>query len=202
MKRSDSNEEWEYALQENTKSDARDRINTYLAAGGDLGSLDLGLISASGLSSAELSALQEAAAAALTNQKKSGGGGGGSGTPVGAQDEAGDINDLYIAAKASGNPYDYINKNYKNFGYKTANGLISGYDEWAGSDSVASKDDRNFYTNFDFSQDEGIFRWNGKNYNTWYSFLSAVDKANLSDSELKTLEKKVKSMVPGFQGFN
>lgn len=47
-------------------------------------------------------------------------------------------------------------------------------------------------TSLDWDQDEGIFTWNGKQYNSVTSLAAAIDSAGLSDEEKRTVERKFK----------
>ena len=71
-----------------------------------------------------------------------------------------------------------------------ANGLVnkikSGDFESSGGGGSGGK------TSLDWDQDEGIFTWNGKQYNSVTSLAAAIDSAGLSDEEKRTVERKFK----------
>ena len=71
-----------------------------------------------------------------------------------------------------------------------ANGLVnkikSGDFESSGNSGSGGK------TSLDWDQDEGIFTWNGKQYNSVASLAAAIDSAGLSDEEKRTVERKFK----------
>lgn len=71
-----------------------------------------------------------------------------------------------------------------------ANGLVnkikSGDFEKSGDSGSGGK------TSLDWDQDEGIFTWNGKQYNSVTSLAAAIDSAGLSDEEKRTVERKFK----------
>ena len=71
-----------------------------------------------------------------------------------------------------------------------ANGLVnkikSGDFEKSGDSGSGGK------TSLDWDEDEGIFTWNGKQYNSVTSLAAAIDSAGLSDEEKRTVERKFK----------
>jgi len=111
------------------KADARARISAYLAANGSVADLDGVLISASGYTDAELTALEkyyaDQRAKEETAAKKPGG-------KNPANPTATDYDGLFAAAHASGYPKSYIANNYKNFGFTSSTGLYDEFIEWDG----------------------------------------------------------------------
>lgn len=80
---------------------------------------------------------------------------------------------------------------WKKFG-NTVNNTVTGNDYWLGNGTTVGGK-----TSVSFDEDEGIFTWNGKNYNSITSMLNDIENANLTDSEMSTLKKKL-----SMYGFN
>ncbi len=128
-------------------------------------------------------ALQQAAAARAAS---SGGGGGSSrrssgssGSSSGNSGTSGGNYSLFDAAKSSRNPQNYISTHYKEYGFKSSSGLWAEYQEWA----------KNDYGNLGYSEDEGIFTWNGKTYKNLSSLQNALNSANMTPAEEEKLRR-------------
>lgn len=80
---------------------------------------------------------------------------------------------------------------WKKFG-NTVNNTVNGSDYWLGNGTTVGGK-----TSFSYDEDEGIFVWNGKTYNSVTSMLNDIENANLTDSEMSTLKKKL-----SMYGFN
>lgn len=69
----------------------------------------------------------------------------------------------------------------------TGNNVPGGADQYMGYGGAADP------TSLSFSQDEGIFTWNGRNYNNLVDLANAIDAANLSDAQKQILQRKFKT---------
>lgn len=152
-----------------------------LAAGGDFSGYK-----ALGYTDQEIAGLKSAynKAQASTRSDKSGGTGGKGGDVYSQMYNAGvrSYDDAYAWLRAAG--YGTTDAN------RYANGLVnkikSGDFEKSGDSGSGGK------TSLDWDQDEGIFTWNGKQYNSVTSLAAAIDSAGLSDEEKRTVERKFK----------
>lgn len=152
-----------------------------LAAGGDFSGYK-----ALGYTDQEIAGLKSAynKAQASTRSGKSGGTSGTSGDVYSQMYNAGvrSHDDAYAWLRAAG--YGTTDAN------RYANGLVnkikSGDFESSGDSGNGGK------TSLDWDQDEGIFTWNGKQYNSVTSLAAAIDSAGLSDEEKRTVERKFK----------
>lgn len=73
-----------------------------------------------------------------------------------------------------------------------ANGLVNKIKSGDFESSGNSGSGSGGKTSLDWDQDEGIFTWNGKQYNSVTSLAAAIDSAGLSDEEKRTVERKFK----------
>ena len=152
-----------------------------LAAGGDFSGYK-----ALGYTDQEIAGLKSAynKAQASVRSGKSGGTGGKGGDVYSQMYNAGvrSYDDAYAWLRAAG--YGTTDAN------RYANGLVnkikSGDFEKSGDSGSGGK------TSLDWDQDEGIFTWNGKQYNSVTSLAAAIDSAGLSDEEKRTVERKFK----------
>lgn len=152
-----------------------------LAAGGDFSGYK-----ALGYTDQEIAGLKSAynKAQASARSGKSGGTSGTSGDVYSQMYNAGvrSYDDAYAWLRAAG--YGTTDAN------RYANGLVnkikSGDFESSGGGGSGGK------TSLDWDQDEGIFTWNGKQYNSVTSLAAAIDSAGLSDEEKRTVERKFK----------
>lgn len=152
-----------------------------LAAGGDFSGYK-----ALGYTDQEIAGLKSAynKAQASVRSGKSGGTSGTSGDVYSQMYNAGvrSYDDAYAWLRAAG--YGTTDAN------RYANGLVnkikSGDFESSGDSGNGGK------TSLDWDQDEGIFTWNGKQYNSVTSLAAAIDSAGLSDEEKRTVERKFK----------
>lgn len=152
-----------------------------LAAGGDFSGYK-----ALGYTDQEIAGLKSAynKAQASARSGKSGGTSGTSGDVYSQMYNAGvrSYDDAYAWLRAAG--YGTTDAN------RYANGLVnkikSGDFESSGDSGNGGK------TSLDWDQDEGIFTWNGKQYNSVTSLAAAIDSAGLSDEEKRTVERKFK----------
>lgn len=165
----------EASRQQTAQDSIRSQVDAILAAGG---SPSANLVSESGYSSEYVKALedayrkQEAAKAA----KKSGSGGGGtmSLTTAKAMAKEGQFTDTVLnTLRKAGFTDDYIAQVYGYTGFGTGRDKL-GYDE-----------------------DEGIFTWNGRRYNSPEALAEDLDRANLTDAEKATISRRLKA-----SGFN
>lgn len=154
-----------------------------LAAGGDFSGYK-----ALGYTDQEIAGLKSAynKAQASVRSGKSGGTGGKGGDVYSQMYNAGvrSYDDAYAWLRAAG--YGTTDAN------RYANGLVnkikSGDFESSGNAGSGSGGK----TSLDWDQDEGIFTWNGKQYNSVTSLAAAIDSAGLSDEEKRTVERKFK----------
>ena len=154
-----------------------------LAAGGDFSGYK-----ALGYTDQEIAGLKSAynKAQASVRSGKSGGTGGKGGDVYSQMYNAGvrSYDDAYAWLRAAG--YGTTDAN------RYANGLVNKIksgDFESGGDAGSGSGGK---TSLNWDQDEGIFTWNGKQYNSVTSLAAAIDSAGLSDEEKRTVERKFK----------
>lgn len=154
-----------------------------LAAGGDFSGYK-----ALGYTDQEIAGLKSAynKAQASTRSGKSGGTGGKGGDVYSQMYNAGvrSYDDAYAWLRAAG--YGTTDAN------RYANGLVNKIksgDFESGGDAGSGSGGK---TSLNWDQDEGIFTWNGKQYNSVTSLAAAIDSAGLSEEEKRTVERKFK----------
>lgn len=168
----------EASRQQTAQDSIRSQVDAILAAGG---SPSANLVSESGYSSEYVKALEDAyrkqeAEKAAKATKKSGSGGGGtmSLTTAKAMAKEGQFTDTVLnTLRKAGFTDDYIAQVYGYTGFGTGRDKL-GYDE-----------------------DEGIFTWNGRRYNSPEALAEDLDRANLTDAEKATISRRLKA-----SGFN
>lgn len=165
----------EVSRQQTTQDSIRGQVDAILAAGG---SPSANLVSESGYSSEYVKALEDAyrKQEAEKAAKKSGSGGGGtmSLTTAKAMAKEGQFTDAVLnTLRKAGFTDDYIAQVYGYTGFGTGRDKL-GYDE-----------------------DEGIFTWNGRRYNSPEALEEDLDRANLTDAEKATIARRLKA-----SGFN
>lgn len=165
----------EVSRQQTAQDSIRSQVDAILAAGG---SPSANLVSESGYSSEYVKALEDAyrKQEAEKAAKKSGSGGGGtmSLTTAKAMAEEGQFTDTVLnTLRKAGFTDDYIEQVYGYTGFGTGRDKL-GYDE-----------------------DEGIFTWNGRRYNSPEALAEDLDRANLTDAEKATISRRLKA-----SGFN
>lgn len=165
----------EVSRQQTAQDSIRSQVDAILAAGG---SPSANLVSESGYSSEYVKALEDAyrKQEAEKAAKKSGSGGGGtmSLTTAKAMAEEGQFTDTVLnTLRKAGFTDDYIAQVYGYTGFGTGRDKL-GYDE-----------------------DEGIFTWNGRRYNSPEALAEDLDRANLTDAEKATISRRLKA-----SGFN
>ena len=112
------------------RDEARDRIASYLGNGGSIGDLDPALITASGLTTPELTKLEAAYQQPVySGGGYSSGGGSGSGTNLGNYDWSG--LDAWVHAHGAENASAYINNHYKEMGFSSKTAANDAYAEYA-----------------------------------------------------------------------
>lgn len=161
--------------QQTAQDSIRSQVDAILAAGG---SPSANLVSESGYSSEYVKALEDAyrKQEAEKAAKKSGSGGGGtmSLTTAKAMAKEGQFTDTVLnTLRKAGFTDDYIAQVYGYTGFGTGRDKL-GYDE-----------------------DEGIFTWNGRRYNSPEALAEDLDRANLTDAEKATISRRLKA-----SGFN
>jgi len=114
------------------------------------------------------------AAASAKSTKKSSSGSSGSGSQ--------NYDGLFASAQSAVSPQNFISSNYKKYGFSSASGLWSAYQKWAGNGADA--------TSLNYNEDEGVFKWNGKQYSSAEKLASAIEKAGLTSSQKQALSKK------------
>lgn len=165
----------EVSRQQTAQDSIRGQVDAILAAGG---SPSANLVSESGYSSEYVKALEDAyrKQEAEKTAKKSGSGGGGtmSLTTAKAMAKEGQFTDAVLnTLRKAGFTDDYIAQVYGYTGFGTGRDKL-GYDE-----------------------DEGIFTWNGRRYNSPEALAEDLDRANLTDAEKATIARRLKA-----SGFN
>lgn len=165
----------EVSRQQTAQDSIRSQVDAILAAGG---SPSANLVSESGYSSEYVKALEDAyrKREAEKAAKKSGSGGGGtmSLTTAKAMAKEGQFTDTVLnTLRKAGFTDDYIAQVYGYTGFGTGRDKL-GYDE-----------------------DEGIFTWNGRRYNSPEALAEDLDRANLTDAEKATISRRLKA-----SGFN
>lgn len=165
----------EVSRQQTAQDSIRGQVDAILAAGG---SPSANLVSESGYSSEYVKALEDAyrKQEAEKAAKKSGSGGGGtmSLTTAKAMAKEGLFTDAVLnTLRKAGFTDDYIAQVYGYTGFGTGRDKL-GYDE-----------------------DEGIFTWNGRRYNSPEALAEDLDRANLTDAEKATISRRLKA-----SGFN
>lgn len=165
----------EASRRQTAQDSIRGQVDAILAAGG---SPSANLVSESGYSSEYVKALEDAyrKQEAEKAAKKSGSGGGGtmSLTTAKAMAKEGQFTDTVLnTLRKAGFTDDYIAQVYGYTGFGTGRDKL-GYDE-----------------------DEGIFTWNGRRYNSPEALAEDLDRANLTDAEKATISRRLKA-----SGFN
>lgn len=165
----------EASRQQTAQDSIRSQVDAILAAGG---SPSANLVSESGYSSEYVKALEDAyrKQEAEKAAKKSGSGGGGtmSLTTAKAMAKEGQFTDTVLnTLRKAGFTDDYIAQVYGYTGFGTGRDKLS-YDE-----------------------DEGIFTWNGRRYNSPEALAEDLDRANLTDAEKATISRRLEA-----SGFN
>lgn len=165
----------EVSRQQTAQDSIRSQVDAILAAGG---SPSANLVSESGYSSEYVKALEDAyrKQEAEKAAKKSGSGGGDtmSLTTAKAMAKEGQFTDTVLnTLRKAGFTDDYIAQVYGYTGFGTGRDKL-GYDE-----------------------DEGIFTWNGRRYNSPEALAEDLDRANLTDAEKATISRRLKA-----SGFN
>lgn len=165
----------EASRQQTAQDSIRSQVDAILAVGG---SPSANLVSESGYSSEYVKALEDAyrKQEAEKAAKKSGSGGGGtmSLTTAKAMAKEGQFTDTVLnTLRKAGFTDDYIAQMYGYTGFGTGRDKL-GYDE-----------------------DEGIFTWNGRRYNSPEALAEDLDRANLTDAEKATISRRLKA-----SGFN
>ena len=164
----------EVSRQQTAQDSIRGQVDAILAAGG---SPSANLVSESGYSSEYVKALEDAyrkQEAEKAAKKSSGGGGTMSLTTAKAMAKEGQFTDAVLnTLRKAGFTDDYIAQVYGYTGFGTGRDKL-GYDE-----------------------DEGIFTWNGRRYNSPEALAEDLDRANLTDAEKTTIARRLKA-----SGFN
>lgn len=164
----------EVSRQQTAQDSIRSQVDAILAAGG---SPSANLVSESGYSSEYVKALEDAyrkQEVEKAAKKSSGGGGTMSLTTAKAMAKEGQFTDAVLSTlRKAGFTDDYIAQVYGYTGFGTGRDKL-GYDE-----------------------DEGIFTWNGRRYNSPEALAEDLDRANLTDAEKATISRRLKA-----SGFN
>lgn len=165
----------ETSRQQTAQDSIRSQVDAILAAGG---SPSANLVSESGYSSEYVKALEDAyrKQEAEKAAKKSGSGGGGTMSLTTAKEMAkeGQFTDTVLnTLRKAGFTDDYIAQVYGYTGFGT------------GRDKL------------DYDEDEGIFTWNGRRYNSPEALAEDLDRANLTDAEKSTISRRLEA-----SGFN
>lgn len=158
----------EYDRGQSSRSEAQDRISSYLAAGGKVANLDRNLIELSGLTENELYAQE----AYYTGKNKSSSGSSGrSGT---SRSGYMDYEGLFEDAKTSRHPQSFIENRYKDYGFDKSGGLYNDYKTWNEQQEKAEKDAQR----------------NGKNnYTEYYENYDRIP-AHVGEDEMRSIVEK------------
>ena len=178
----------EVSRQQTAQDSIRGQVDAILAAGG---SPSANLVSESGYSSEYVRALEDAyrkqAAEQAAAKSSSSGASGGL-----------DYDGLFRAAQASGNPKSWLAQkaNYQKYGFTSSSGLYSDYKDWLdGQDEEESwrtaPTALTGATDLGYDEDEGIFTWNGRRYNSPESLTEALNAAQLSAAEKAEVKRKL-----------
>lgn len=169
-------DQWNYGMSQDEWNKTASQAET-LAQYGDFSGYK-----ALGYTDSQISAMkkqwQTEQAQKAAKKSSAGTGGGSSGTGGGSQNYDG----LFGAAQSAVSPQNFISSNYKKYGFTSSSGLWSAYQKWAGNGADA--------TSLDFNEDEGVFKWNGKQYSSAEKLASAIEKAGLTSSQKQALSKK------------
>lgn len=161
----------EVSRQQTAQDSIRSQVDAILAAGG---SPSANLVSESGYSSEYVKALEDAYRKQEAEKKSNSDGGAMSLTTAKAMAREGLFNDDVInALRKAGFTDDFIEQVYGYTGFGAGRDKL-GYDE-----------------------DEGIFTWNGKRYNSPEALEEALNKAGLTDEELAAIVRRLEA-----SGFN
>ena len=165
----------EASRRQTAQDSIRSQVDAILAAGG---SPSANLVIESGYSSEYVKALEDAyrKQEAEKAAKKSGSGGGGTMSLTTAKEMAkeGQFTDAVLnTLRKAGFTDDYIAQVYGYTGFGTGRDKL-GYDE-----------------------DEGIFTWNGRRYNSPEALTEDLNRANLTDAEMATISRRLEA-----SGFN
>lgn len=165
----------EVSRQQTAQDSIRSQVDAILAAGG---SPSANLVSESGYSSEYVKALEDAyrkqEAEKAAKKSSSGGGGTMSLTTAKAMAKEGQFTDAVLnTLRKAGFTDDYIAQVYGYTGFGTGRDKL-GYDE-----------------------DEGIFTWNGRRYNSPEALAEDLNRANLTDAEKATISRRLEA-----SGFN
>ena len=165
----------EASRRQTAQDSIRSQVDAILAAGG---SPSANLVSESGYSSEYVKALEDAyrkqEAEKAAKKSRSGGGGTMSLTTAKAMAKEGQFTDTVLnTLRKAGFTDDYIAQVYGYTGFGTGRDKL-GYDE-----------------------DEGIFTWNGRRYNSPEALAEDLDRANLTDAEKAAISRRLKA-----SGFN
>lgn len=193
---------------------ARDRVDAFISNGGDPTKLSPELLAASGYTDAEIAAAREYVLESIRRQNaasysgsKSGSGKAASGNADtdGQAAETGDAEGLFLAAYAAGEraesdmtPAEYIAKNYKAFGFDSANGLVKQYRETMSTRGVMdiSEEDAFAYLRESGISTDGVMskeqfyaqdcKAGGKQYDSYADYIDDLADGALRRSAAKT----------------
>lgn len=199
---------------------ARDRVDAYIQNGGDPSNLPADLLAQSGYTDAEINAARDSVLESIRQQRyKVYGGGSSSKSASGDSVESvagdGDANGLFYAAYAAAQRQDgdittaeeYIAKNYKAFGFSSANGLVEQYRETMSPRGVMdiSEEDAFAYLKESGISTDGVMgkeqfyaqdcKAGGKQYDSYADYIDDLADGALRKSSAKT------AFMNGFVGY-
>lgn len=192
-----------------TSADARDRVNAFISNGGDPSKLPHELLAASGYTDAEVSAARAYVLENIRRKNASTYSGSQSGSSKTAADDqadaAGDAEGLFYAAyeaserpNSGTTPEEYIAKNYKAFGFDSANGLVKQYRETMSPRGVMdiSEEDAFAYLKESGISTDGVIgkeqfyaqdcKAGGKQYDSYADYIDDLADGALRQSSAKT----------------
>ena len=199
---------------------ARDRVDAYIQNGGDPSNLPAYLLAHSGYTDAEINAARDSVLESISQQRyKVYGGGSSSKSASGDSVESvagdGDANGLFYAAYAAAQRQDgdittaeeYIAKNYKAFGFSSANGLVEQYRETMSPRGVMdiSEEDAFAYLKESGISTDGVMgkeqfyaqdcKAGGKQYDSYADYIDDLADGALRQSSAKN------AFMNGFVGY-
>ena len=192
-----------------TSADARDRVDAFISNGGDPSKLPHELLAASGYTDAEISAARAYVLENIRRKNASTYSGSQSGSSKTAADDqadaAGDADGLFYAAyeaserpNSGTTPEEYITKNYKAFGFDSANGLVKQYRETMSPRGVMdiSEEDAFAYLKESGISTDGVMgkeqfyaqdcKAGGKQYDSYADYIDDLADGALRQSSAKT----------------
>lgn len=167
-------DQWNYGMSQDEWNKTASQAETLAQYGDFTGYKALGYTDAQISSMQKQWQAEQAAAAAAKSAKKS--------STQSSSNVSQNYDGLFAAAKDAVSPQNFISSSYKKYGFTSSSGLWSAYQKWAENGTAS--------TSLNYSEDEGIFTWNGKQYQKMEDLSAAIDSAGLTSAQKQTLAKK------------